>query len=466
MKSVVLAGLLMGAATVAHAGGTAIVTNGNDSGPGSLRDALEVQQAKNIIIRPDVDYIDIESTLTYASETALTIIGRGQIVRTDVNTTLLAITEGANLRIANLDFQGPGGFSVLNRGDLGAEPAGKGIFVDVRDDQTGKVNVLLRNVGVYGVANHGIHISDCSLADDCGGGSGGGGEGSPASIVLACFGCVVDDAGNGKFDADGIRVDDRGDGSIYFVARNSLFTNVGADGVELDEGNDGDVSIKVSNTTFSDNGNYCDPEFIGPFIPDPDEGEFDESEMVAESDIPGPVVGSPDDSCIEREVDLYDSGFVEAYDFGIDLDDGIDLDEAGEGSLYASMSRSSITGNLDEGVDFDEEDGGDIVVSFVRTHASGNNNDDGFKMSEEDAGGVFGEAIRSSATDNGGKGFVFEEEGDGDLIVNVNRTSTSNNDDSDDTGIEAVQEDEGIGKLRIRNSNIEDGVDVDGVDLL
>ena len=102
----------MGAATMAHAGGTAIVTNGNDSGPGSLRDALEVQQAKNIIIRPTVDYIDIESTLTYSSETALTIIGRGQTVRTDENVTLLAITDGANLLIANLDLQGSLGGSV------------------------------------------------------------------------------------------------------------------------------------------------------------------------------------------------------------------------------------------------------------------------------------------------------------------------------------------------------------------
>ena len=40
--------------------------------------------------------------------------------------------------------------------------------------QTGTVEVYLDNVGVYGVGNHGIHISDCSLVDECGAGSGGG----------------------------------------------------------------------------------------------------------------------------------------------------------------------------------------------------------------------------------------------------------------------------------------------------
>ena len=60
--------------------------------------------------------------------------------------------------------------------------AGKGIFVDVRDDQTGTININLKNVRVEGVANHGIHISDCNLADKCGSGSGGAGEGSSASI--------------------------------------------------------------------------------------------------------------------------------------------------------------------------------------------------------------------------------------------------------------------------------------------
>lgn len=42
--------LACSALATAQAGGFARVTNGNDSGPGSLRDALEVQQASKVII--------------------------------------------------------------------------------------------------------------------------------------------------------------------------------------------------------------------------------------------------------------------------------------------------------------------------------------------------------------------------------------------------------------------------------
>ena len=446
---------------VSHAGGFAFVTNGNDSGPGSLRDALEVQEATYILIANSLDTINIDSTLEYSSETPVTITGSGQTVSTINNVTLLAVTEGADLTVNNVNFQGPGGFSILNRGDQGT-PAGKGIFVDVRDDQTGVVNVILRNVSVAGVANHGIHVSDCSLADDCGGGSGGGGEGSPASISLICSNCTVDDAGNGKFDADGVRIDDRGEGGINFWARNSLFTNVGADGVELDEGNEGSVVATTIGSTFSDNGGYCDPDVLDPFVPE--DGEFEEGDEVDESEIVSEY-GSPDDTCIELEIETFDSGFVETAEYGIDLDDGIDLDEAGEGDLRSTMFRTIISGNLDEGVDYDEEDAGDIVASYVRTKAF-DNTDDGYKMSEEGDGGVFSSVRRAEATDNGGKGFVFEEADAGDLNVRVARTLTSNNDDSDDTGIEAVQEDDGSGDIRVRNSMIMDGIDLDGVDEL
>lgn len=446
------------------AGGFALVTNGDDAGEGSLRHAIEESGASVVVISPAVSDIEILSTLEYKSEKPLRITGTGQTISTDLNITLFAATQGADVSMTNLTFEGPGGFDITRRGDLGQE-AGKGIFVDVRPDQTGNVSLQLVNVSVSGVANHGIHVSDCSLADDCGGGGGGSGDGSSASITVVCVGCKVDDVGNGKFDADGLRVDDRGDGSVHFFSLRSTFTNVGADGVELDEGDAGDVRATVIATDLSNNGAYCDPSLLEPFLPDPEEAEFDESDQVNEVDIPGEVTGSPDDSCFEREVDLYDSGFVEAYEFGIDLDDGIDFDEAGAGSLVALLKGSTISGNLDEGVDFDEEDDGNVVVRYIRTHAAGNN-DDGYKVTEEDDGNVVGEVHRSSATDNGGKGFVFEEEDDGDLNVSVVGSSTANNDDSDDTGIEAVQEPEGTGTLKVRDSDIPDGIDLDGVDLI
>jgi len=90
------------------------------------------------------------------------------------------------------------------------------------------------------------------------------------------------------------------------------------------------------------------------------------------------VSGTPDNTCIERAVDFYDDGSVEAYEFAIDLDDGIDIDEAGDGSLYSVMINTLIARNLDEGVDYDEEGNGDIVAHYVNSRAR-NNTDDGFK---------------------------------------------------------------------------------------
>ena len=449
------------AAGTAQAGGFALVWNADDSGPGSLRNALEVKQASRVVIPGFVGDIQISSTLEYSSTAPVSIIGSGQTIATTENVTLLAVTQGANLTVRNLHFEGPGGFSILNRGDLNG-PAGKGIFVDVRDDQTGKVRVNLTNVSVEGVANHGIHISDCSLADDCGGGSGGGGEGSDASIEINCNNCRVFDAGNGKFDADGFRGDERGPGSIFATFRNSSFNYVGADGIEVDEGNDGDVFLTAIGTDFSNNGGYCDPAIVEPFIPE--DAEFELEDGKTEEDVT--PTGTPDDGCIETEFETFPgTEIVSEVEYGNDTDDGADGDEAGPGSLWVSMINTTINDNLDEGSDMDEEDEGDIVASYVRTSASGNA-DDGYKHSEEDAGGTFGNVRAASATSNGGKGFVFEEADDGDLAVNVRGTSTSDNDDSDKTGIEAVQEDEGTGVLRVRGSDIADGIDLDGVELL
>lgn len=441
-----------------------LVTNANDSGDGSLRAALETaaasDRASQIVIVTDED-IAIASTLTYAGQAGIAIHGQGQTVSLAGNATILAATEGANLTIRNLNFAGPGGFDIQNRGDLNGAGAGKGIFVDVRDDQTGLVVLSLDTVTVSGVAGHGVHVSDCTLADACGGGGGGAGEGSPASIAVEFDTVTIDNVGNGSFDADGLRVDERGAGDIFFVSSASLFTRVGADGIELDEGQAGSVIVTDTKSRFVTNGGYCDPGVMAAFMPEEDEGEFEQGAR-AEADIPGPVTGSPDDACIEREVDLYDDGSVEEFAFGLDLDDGFDIDEAGPGGIEVVMINSEISDNLDEGVDFDEEGPGGILASFIGTKANGNT-DDGYKLSEEDQGGVEGLMQGAEARDNGGKGAVFEEEDAGNVTVSVADSMTANNDDSDKTGLEVVQEDAGQGTLTVRNSDIADGIDAEGV---
>ncbi|MDC0362254.1 hypothetical protein OAN12_04350 [Halioglobus sp.] len=445
----------------------AVVTNGNNDGDGSLRAAIQ-SGANEIVVATD-HQIMITETLDYDGMKALAIYGKGQTVKALGDFTLLTASQGASLKINGLNFSGPGGFDIENQSsDL--TMAGKGIFIDVRDDQAGKVKLDLTNVTVAGVANHGIHISDCNLADACGGGGGGAGEGSNASIKVTFNNVTISDAGNGKFDADGLRVDERGNGNITFIAYDSLFTGVGADGVELDEGQNGSVKTVVTNSAFNSNGGYCDPDILETELEsflagEPDENEFDESDAVTETDIPSNVVGTLDDGCFEREVDLYDSGFVEAYEYGIDVDDGFDIDEAGNGSIIAKVMSSEILDNLDEGGDFDEEDNGDIRLVAIDSQARGNS-DDGFKNSESGRGNVKGLFYHVEYIDNGGKGIVLEEEDNGNVTVVVNDTLTENNDDSDKTGLEVVQEDKGQGTLTVRNSSIVDGIDAEGVTVI
>ena len=441
---------------------TVTVTSAADAGAGSLRAALEAAagaEAPVQILLASGD-IALESGLVYAGRAPLTLIGRGQVLSGAANETLLTVAQGADLTVSDLTFAGPGGFSIEARGDLDG-PAGKGLFVDLRDDQEGVMRLVLDGVTVRDVAGHGIHVSDCSLADDCGGGGGGAGEGSAAGISVVLTGVTVERVGQGRFDADGLRVDERGAGDIEAVLIGSTFTGVGADGVELDEGQEGSVRVTAIDTSFTANGDYCHPDLLGAFLPEADEGEFEEGAM-AEADIPGPVTGSPDDACFEREVDTYDDGSVEAYEFAIDTDDGFDVDEAGPGSVIAVLSGIRISDNFDEGLDYDEEDEGDIVLTLSGLTGEGNS-DDAVKMSEEGAGDVRALVDGSEARDNGGKGMVFEEADGGDLDVSLAETRTSGN-DGGETGLEAVQEDDGAGRLQVTGGEIADGVETEGVD--
>ena len=439
------------------------VTNGSDSGDGSLRAALETAadaaQPLPILIVTGDD-IEIASTLTYAGQHPLVIHGNGQTVKTEANVTLLTVSEGADLTVSKLDFAGPGGFSIRERGDLSGA-GGKGIFVDVRDDQTGSVNLTLNSVSVSGVAYHGIHVSDCDLADACGGGSGGGGDGAPASIDVQLNNVEISDVGNGSFDADGIRIDERGDGDITFTSRVSVFSDVGADGVELDEGDAGDVIATIVDNGFIDNGEYCDPDVLASFLPATAEGEFEDGEK-PQGEIPGGIADTPDDRCFERDVALYDSGFVREFEFGIDLDDGIDIDEAGPGGLRVTMLDSEILRNHDEGVDLDEEDAGDAFITILRSAAEGNT-DDGFRTSESGPGNLTASVHTVTARDNGGNGVRLDEADEGTISVEAIGVTTADNDDGDDTGLRVTKQGSGEGTLVVRESDLQDGIDARNV---
>ena len=399
--------------TIAVAAPGAVVMNGNSDGPGSLKAAL-ASGANKIVIQGKVSTIAVTETLEYTGATALSIVGSGQTLdATGIDDDIIVVKNGADLTMSNLSLVGPGNYKGYF--DEDKYDGGKGIFVDVPETRTGVVSVKLTNVTVSGTGYHGVHISDCTLGDSCGGGSGGGGNGSPASIDVQLAGVTVDGVGFGSQDADGVRVDERADGDIYFTATNSTFINVGADGVELDEGNNGDVILNVGNSSFNNNGDYC---------------LFDTNLLDTD--------------------DCYDDGDP-------DVDDGFDVDEAGAGSITGKIHNLIVTNNYDEGLDFDEEDAGGFDLKIVAVSAF-NNEDEGIKASEEDEGSI---NISLSAIDlqgnNGSKeDSEIEEQDEGTVAVTVNGSYI------DELKIE--EDGTETGSVKVRGSTIVEPLDLDNID--
>jgi hypothetical protein len=362
--------------------GTYEVTDGSDgNGAGTLRAALA---SGDEVINISVDIEPIGSTLSYEGMAPLEIVGNGRTIASSEDITLLEVTEGADLTISNLTFSGPGGYDVDNQG------GGKGIFVEVPIEREGLVSLILTDVTVEDVGDHGVHVSDCDL-EGCGAGGGGGGNGSAASVYARLENVTIDGVGYGGFDADGLRIDERGPGDILLEAIGSTFENVGADGAELDEGDNGNVYVDVRESGFFSNGGYC------AGIPDED---------IPDEETPTP--GTADDRCLE-----WDDG-----EYVLDLDDGFDIDEAGNGNIVVAIVDALVNSNVDEGLDFDEEGQGNVIMDLVSVMAD-DNGDETIKVDEENQGNINAYLSDVTVTNGGDDGIQLESADAGQLHAHM-----------------------------------------------
>ena len=420
MPSTQSCALLAAAALLPLSAFGATVTSNADSGEGTLRAALEAGET-TIEIDPSVGDIDLDSPLVYAGREALTLRGSGQTIDgagfgTD---PILTLADGASLKVSDLTFDAGGGDEDGPYERLVNEGGGKAIFIDVPLDATGVVSLAMRDVVVRGTGNHGVHVSDCVLDDGdpdaCGAGATGDGEGSDAGVRVHLVRVLIEESGFGKQDADGLRVDERGPGSIFFYSKDSTFYRVGADGVELDEGGVGRVAINVRDNAFIENGEFC---LVGPF--DPEDG---------------------DDPCND--------------DGEPDVDDGFDIDEEGPGSIVGYVISSQVVDNYDEGLDFDEAGSGGTNLHFYDIYSDGNE-DEGIKVSEEDGGDNKAELV-GVITDGD---LEFEEEGNGHIVVSL--TDSAVGDD-----LQFEEADHGVVDISIYDSIVADEVQVaadDGIE--
>jgi len=276
---------------------------------------------------------------------------------------------------------------------------GAGLTVKVPSAATGTVTVDLDRVTIAGNAGHGVLINDqAEYFNDPNSTSSGG---SAAGLVVRVTASTFEGNGFGDLDRDGLRVNEGGDGGIDFTALGSTFAANGADGIELDERAAGDAAFVLQQVEIQRN---------GPRDPD----DLDDGLDVDESG---------DGSVIGRLVQ------VTASD---NLEEGLDLNENGAGDLRVEMTEVEASRNGEEGVDLEEDDdfigGGDLVVSLRAVTTTGNTGGDaGLKLRERGDGGILGRIVSPASTGNAEDGIQLREQDGGVVDAEIVSATASDN---------------------------------------
>ncbi|MYM64279.1 hypothetical protein [Pseudomaricurvus sp. HS19] len=241
--------------------------------------------------------------------------------------------------------------------------ATRGLVVNIPENATGEdISVHLNRVEISHSALFGLHIDDnMDEFDD-------GNSGSAIGVELLINNSIFFRNGTGAIDFDGVRVDERGEGSIRSHIINTWINENGGDGIELDEGGTGAVDATMIHVTLNDNGFYNEE----------------------------------------------------------DLDDGFDIDEAGEGDLKVTLIDVTVNNNLDEGLDFDEAGEGNLLLE-ARNISAANNADEAIKLDEEDDGDIIAKVHKTTVTGSGDDGIQYTEIGAGKISASFNRTTATNN---------------------------------------
>ncbi|MFO8173705.1 MAG: hypothetical protein R6T96_05435, partial [Longimicrobiales bacterium] len=311
-----------------------------------------------------------------------------------------------------------------------------GIFVEIPHDATGLVTVTLDQVGIQGNGLHGFYLDDLADGNDSGGNSAAG-------IFLDFKNVAIQ--GNGFrqdiTDRDGVRVEEGGSGGIELRADGSLFQGNAGDGVELREFGLGEVVVDIRFSRLDGNGSQ-------PQNPDR-------------------------------------------------MEDGLDIHEAGPGSVRldirgSDQTTSSLEGNGSRGINITEEGSGDVILNLDRVLGSGNGTgfmdviedadarsnpsggsgnlevtfnkvtaeqagEDGVHLEEFGLGSLMVTTRELDLSGNGGDGLFVGENGVGDLLVEIrgslfNGNGTILRDPNDPgSGVQAREEGAGVADVRLLN---------------
>ena len=424
-----VAALLVVVASPANAA-TATVTNGNDSGAGSFRDAVDQANGDPTIdtIRFDPGLnVKLDDAVVYEGAQSLKIDGRGSTVRssaaampaTDWGTGLFVSNGGADLELKRLRF---------------LDSFGSGVVVLVPGTQTGTQTTVVNDVDIRRAQFHGLFVDDQAST-----GFNTDGEPHPGCTdphFVESSATVNVDIRNSVFNDNGM-LDPGFDTSLATGCPQDF------DGVRIDEGAAGDLTASMNNVDAKRNladGTEYDEKGEGSVLADTRNSSFDRNgETLPISDGAG--------------------GTVE------DLDDGFDIDEEGPGGIVATIHNSTANSNFDEGFDIDADGEGDVDLTVANSQAK-KNEDEGLKVSVVDGGNLIAEVRNSTFTGSlSDYGVTFEtEEDDGTEVGTIDaviKNSTIKN--NDDGIIEAVVEGEDTGTVVLQGGNLKGSIETENV---
>jgi|SoiMethySBSTD1v2_1073268.scaffolds.fasta_scaffold345044_2 hypothetical protein len=391
----------------------ALVSNSNDSGPGSFRAAIDLANAD-----PDVTHVQftgsarmiaLQQTVNFTGAQALTIKGNG------------AVLDGSGIALGAAFLATGGGDLTISRLTVRNAPA-EGVAVEVPAGATGTIYVSLAQVEIRANRGHGVLVNDQedpSTVD----GVQPNANGSAASVFVTVTNSRFVGNGYSVSDRDGLRVNEGGDGDLAIVVRHTVAADNAADGIEVDERGAGDVLVDVGFAEVVRNGKF-DPE-------DLDDG-FDIDEY-------------NDGSII---------GFVVSTIASDNYEEGLDFNENNAGDLRVNLVRVDASGNREEGVDYEEDDdfagGGDLVTSMIDVTTNGNGadgGDAGLKIREKGVGHLDTTLRRIEASNNLIGGVSVREDADGDLRSRIERVVAEAN-----SGRGIDFDENGAGSLAVRAS--------------
>lgn len=312
------------------------------------------------------------------------------------------VLDGSGLGAGESVFVADGGGDLVLTDLTATDAPAYGILVIVPEAAQGVLRVELDRVVVRGNGLHGVLVNDQTeyLTDP----DSESEAGSDAGIELRVTAAWVDDNGNAALDYDGLRVNEGGPGDIVAVIQGSRFTGNGADGVELDERGPGSARFAIQQSDLLENGAFSTEDLDDGI----DVDEAGEGDIVAE--------------------------FVQVR-ANHNSEQGVDLNENGPGDLRVTMHQVEGSGNGEEGIEFEEDDdvagGGDLVADLTGVTTNGNgladDGDAGLKLREKGDGRLEARLVNIAALANLIGGVELREDAGGDLDARLQSVTANDN---------------------------------------